>query len=116
MYFLIDKVTNKHESTALTLAEIAQPLPDRLKIIDVGAIDLALNYLDEITSTVKPIPIPPDVITPVVSKMQAAAWLKTFFETDPTSWSATDWNTQLRYAVYALLLAEFRNFKSGRVY
>lgn len=60
---------------------------------------------------VVPEPVP-NVLTPVVTKEQATAILKTLIETNPATWTAT----QERQAIYALLLFAFKDFKNGRVY
>lgn len=56
-----------------------------------------------------------DFINPPVTQRQAATILKALLENPPTQ--AVPWTAlQQQQALYLVLLAEFRDFKSGTVY
>lgn len=66
---------------------------------------------DSPTLTFKPRAVVADFITPIVTRAQASAIIKTLFETNPNAWTVT----QERQAIYGILYLLFRDFKTGVV-
>ena len=110
MYLIIDNATNEWVSTAETQDEIADPLPSHLHVVDVGNMDLQTHTWDVTTGTVEPIPVVPDFISPIYTKLQLKNGTKALLEKDPDTWTA---NEQKRALYVTVLLAANTFLRTG---
>jgi hypothetical protein len=95
MLLIIEKSSNRHYSTAADASELADPMPDSMRVVDLGRpFDALTERWNLDTSEVEPIPAPVQSADEVELTRLTAL--------DPSEWTQADRDSALALTLKAL--------------